>query len=209
MPNFLSVQIDGRPTISIEFRQVSKLEILTVDLPEDATFRISVTCASEWGRPVVELGDIPIEFLQDNSAEETAYVSSSDKHLLNHFGRCGLNIVFPDIDLWLSPVHFNVFAKKLNASQAESILLHLSENGDDILRFCFSKTEYGADPKKSEHKDPSLILQHAESIIDYLAKNRSYFRSQCKSKLVAKDKISTREESNGIDDTTISWLFQN
>lgn len=209
MSGQLSLKIYNSETILIEVKIDKEANKEFITIPEDIPFEIIITAPISWGDISIEIGDIKIKYEVNRGEIFNSFHIARHRYVENHFGQCSLKLYFSRAKEWYEPLAFNVLAKKANALQAEAILKHLSTHSDDILRFCFSKAQSGSDHKESEYQDPALILQQAENIINFIAKNRGYLLNHYRSRLVSRSKISPRDEKTNIDDSTIGWLFQN
>lgn len=192
--------------IDLSTRIVSK----ALTIREDAVLQIQVQAEDTASSPRIELGDLPLQVIRTDSGNGALFSTVKARHFENYFGQCGLRIYLPNEDRWVAVQQFNVLAKKANAEQAEALLLELNEKGADILRFCFSKADFGADHANTlGPTDPGLILQQAERILSFFAKHRGYLTNHHRSRLVSEEKISEPNARPPIDDASISWLFQN
>ena len=101
-----------------------------------------------------------------------------------------------------------VLATKLNAEQCERLIGYLGAHDEDIIRWCFSRSNSPADSEVAEWTDPNLLLDLSRTIVDYFAKHRAYLAGNHRSRLIPKY-IATSSQPTLIDDRSVSWLFNN
>lgn len=182
-----------------------------ITLCEDDTFliRLSLSDTNDIRNAEIKIGDqsIEIDEIKTNRVILTL-LTKSDRHLLNHFGISSLSLYINE-NYYEFPITLNILATKINAEQAEQILLYLDSKNNEILRYCFSKTYNESDSKEGQLEDPSIILQEAEKIIDFVASHRTYLRINKRTKLTCEDRLTPRDHYSKVDETTLKWIFSN
>lgn len=161
--------------------------------------------------PVVMVGDIEIKVnLESGLSGNTAVYKSVDgkffdnAFFLNYFGECEVSVLIGDIRKTFI-IEVNVTGHKANI--AKEMLIFLSDNADDILQTCFSKSQTGFSQKHGDERNLikiSALTQTVELI-------ESLFHSF---KLDNKNSIEHRLQYHSnkpiiVDDSSASWLSEN
>lgn len=184
---------------------------------EDDKVNFIINAPAAHGEPILFLQDVPHTFVQIAIDPLTNSIQWEIKQLKNeylsffsnYFGHCSLSVKFSFSD----SVHFvhviNVLATKLNAEQAEAIMHYLDERMENIINFCFSKTQKNIGIKASNHSDVALMLLHLEKSLSFLISKRLLFKQKHRYKLNPRLEVISSFDAKSLSERTIAWLFQN
>jgi len=162
-------------------------------------------------QPIVMIGDIQVVVkLESELKDGTAIYKSieggffDNAFFLNYFGECELSILIGDSKKSFI-IEVNVTGYKANT--AKEMLSFLSDNADDILQTCYSRSQTGFSHKEGNEKSLIKItaLSQTVEIIERLLPSF---------KLDSKNSIEHRLEYNSnkpivVDDSSASWLSEN
>lgn len=183
-----------------------------LEVHDDSEFiiRLEISDHNSLVCPVVTLGDIDIEvkFISQNN-KMAIYQSSKggffeNAFFLNYFGECELVVSVGEIRKSYI-IEVNVTGYK--ASIANEMLLFLSNNADDILQTCFSKSKIGFSPKIGKNRNVIKI----SSLTKTIELIESLFHDF---KVNSKYDINHKLEFNSnkpmiVDDVSARWLSEN
>lgn len=162
-------------------------------------------------QPIVMVGDIEIKVNFESELNDGTIIYKSvdgkffdNAFFLNYFGECDLSISIGDL-IKNYIIEVNVTGYKANV--AKEMLEFLSDNADDILQTCYSKSRTGFSHKKGDER--SLVKMSAlTQSIEVIERLLHSF------KLDSKSSIEHKLEHNSnkpiiVDDTSASWLSEN
>lgn len=162
-------------------------------------------------QPVVMIGDIEIKVNFETELKDGTKIYKSvdgrffdNAFFLNYFGECELSI---SIDNMIKKFLIEVNVTGYKANVAKEMLGFLSDNADEILQTCYSKSQTGFSHKQGDERNlikMSALTQSVEVIERLL---HSF-------KLDRKSSIEHRLEYNSnkpiiVDDSSASWLSEN
>jgi hypothetical protein len=162
-------------------------------------------------QPVVMIGDIAItmKFESELKDGKTIYKSIDggffDNALfLNYFGECSLS-VFIGETVKNFIIEVNVTGYKANI--AKEMLGFLSDNADDILQTCYSKSQTGFSHKEGNDRNfiKMSALTHSIEVIERLLHS---FKLDRKSSIEHKLEFNSNKPII-VDDSSASWLSEN
>ena len=197
---------------------IKHLSDVHIEAHDDNEFRITIEITDPETtnqpiviQPIVMIGDIEIEVeFKSELNDQTVLYTSVDggffdnAFFLNYFGECELSVALGDIKKSYI-VEVNVTGYKANI--AKEMLLFLSDNADDILQTCYSKSKTGFAHKDGDTRDIikfSALTQTVELIESLF----HAFKSDNKYNI----KHGLQYNSNKpvvVDDTSVVWLAEN
>ena len=138
-------------------------------IPEDAALTFHVVLrdsAHSWGAPKVYIVDVPVFMESSESSYEwfSTSLNGDSKPFTNYSGQSELFLFFPDIN----NVHrftIDVLATAENARYAEEMLNVISEQYDDVVNICFSRTLSSGASDIGNSDSFSRVLAEAERCI--------------------------------------------
>ncbi|EPK7316827.1 hypothetical protein MX851_005341, partial [Citrobacter freundii] len=166
------------------------------------------------GEPVMVIGDIPTTFLRnENSPQgechfvscEPSY-SHSSRYFFNFFGESEVTIYFGKAEGKTLTFKFNILARKENAKLAEEMLGFISDNVDDTVAICFSRSKTGGGfNNEEEHK-----FSKYDAVIyavNYLSQSLPAFVNDKKTHWKQKVILSQNGQPTGPD--SVYWALTN
>jgi len=166
------------------------------------------------GSPSLIIGDIPTEFIMAESSPEGElhFISSEpaysykSRYFYNFFGESEASIIFENSDTTLLVVTFDILARKENAYLAEEMLSFLSNNIDDAISICFSRSKnsaslLGEDGNKFSKYDAVMLT------VDYLSKTLPTFARDKKANWKQEIIISQNGQPTGPE--SVYWALTN
>jgi hypothetical protein len=187
-----------------------------IQLNETDVIEIEVSIpldAKEYGEPYLLIGDVPVEMIPKYITEtQLVFVSVNDpkihrnQHFYNYFGESEITLCFKDKADVLYRITVDIKARKANAELASSMLKYISDNMNDMLMLCFSKSFVGGDfhdDQKSTMQKLSLLQQ----IMDYMINNKGIFIRD--HKFDWKHNIEITENGSPTGPDSVFWMLQN
>lgn len=166
------------------------------------------------GEPVMVIGDIPTKFLKnENSPQgechfvtcEPSY-SHSSRYFFNFFGESEVTFYFEKSEGKTLTFRFNILARKENAKLAEEMLGFISDNVDDAVAICFSRSKNGggfnSDEEHKFSKYDAVIYA-----VNYLSRTLPAFINDKKTHWKQKVILSQNGQPTGPD--SVYWALTN
>jgi hypothetical protein len=194
---------------------ISNGELYTVKELDLIQFTISIPTAMfiKLGEPYIVAGDVPLEVYNTGEYEgdiifKTTSISESfdTKIFYNFFGQSDVVIYFPTEMNRTITATFDIMARRENAELANSMLDFLSNNIEDAISICFSRSK----------KDTSLIesdsfnftkIDVIKEIISYLDSSFILFKKENKHDWAPKLDISANGQPTGPE--SVYWALLN
>lgn len=169
---------------------------------------------ASFGDPVLLIGDIPTLFIKiENSPEGEFHFISNEpsysyksRYFYNFFGESEANILFDKSDKASLVFTFDILARKENAELAEEMLSFLSNNIDDAVAICFSRSKNSAtllgESGNKFSKYDAIVLA-----VNYLAQAFPMFARDRKAKWKQIIDFSKNGQPTGPD--SVFWALTN
>ena len=174
---------------------------------------IETDILDESSAPVVMIGDIELGLIQQSydinrnmGIYQTVVGSFFDNAIfLNYFGECEVAVSINNKFKRSYIVQVNVTGYK--ASVAQKMLAYLSENAEDILQTCYSKSQAGFSVKEGVQRDVVKLNVLTEAITSIEKHVPDFIRNH-------KFNLNSVLESNTnkpviVDENTACWLSEN
>lgn len=198
---------------NISSGNVDLLTDAPIEIHDDNEFSIKLDLTSHEVKesPVVMIGDVEIGVHLVSQLESGVCVYESNRgsffdnaFFLNYFGQCELSVFLDDVKFSYI-VDVNVTNYK--AGVAKEMLSFLSDNADDILQTCYSKSQVGFSHKRGE--DRKLIKFSAlTQTIDLIESVIPLFISDTKHDVEHHLQYNSNKPIV-VDDSSASWLSEN
>jgi hypothetical protein len=198
---------------NISNNSVDHLTDVPIEVHDDNEFsiKLDVTNHELKAPPVVMVGDFEIGMhLVSQQGDGTCVYESNrgsffdNAFFLNYFGQCELSVSLDNI---ITNYIIDVNVTSYKAGIAKEMLSFLSENTDDILQTCYSKTQVGFSHKRG--KDRKLIkLLALTQTIDLIESVFPLFKSDIKHEIEHKLQYYSNKPIV-VDDSSASWLSEN
>ncbi len=167
----------------------------------------------EQGEPSVLIGDIPLELEFHHHSEGKRIFISSDplnnkasRYFFNFFGESELNLLFERSGKYLASCTVDIMATKENAELASEMLSYITDNLEDAVAVCFSRSKVtGGYDRDNSFKFTRLDI--AKQAIDYLLGYLPLFIREHKHTWKAEMQFSDRGQPTGPD--SVHWVFSN
>jgi hypothetical protein len=166
------------------------------------------------GAPVVVVGDIPLIMILEESNSQDLYVFTSEelvnshkaRYFYNFFGESEVTLYFEKSFSDPISVTFDILARKENAFFAEEMLNFLTENLEDAITICFSRSKKGADLLgDEEHKFNKIDA--INQAFGFLSGSVHLFLKERKSQLHSDIILSENGAPTGPD--SVFWALTN
>lgn len=166
------------------------------------------------GAPTVVVGDIPLLMTLQESTKQDFYIFSSKelisshgaRYFYNFFGESEVTLYFDNTFSDPISTTFDILARKENAIIANEMLSFLTENLDDALAICFSRSKKGADLLgNDEHKFNKIDA--INQAFDYLSSAVHLFLRERKSHIQTDLVLSENGAPTGPD--SVYWALTN
>jgi len=166
----------------------------------------------------------PILWIQDFAIYPSEIIGQGDKGYLyqwrqdapifrNHFGHCQITLQYQtneDSSSFSSiSTVVDVFAVKFKAEQAKLMLFYLEDKMNDVVRACFSRTQWNSNSKNEGMSHARAILQMAELCLNQIETNLSSFHHKPVSRLSPKNRLQPANQVELITPSVLEWLVQN
>lgn len=189
-------------------------QILQLNETDVIEIEVSVPLdAKEYGEPYLLIGDVPVDLVTKSITDtELLFVSAFDpkvhnnQHFYNYFGESEVSLGFQDNEDISYQITVDIKARQANAELASSMLKYISENMNDMLMLCFSKSFVGGDfqdDQKRTMQKVSLLQQ----IMDYMTSNKGNFIKD--HKFDWKHNIEIIENGLPTGPDSVFWMLQN
>jgi len=167
----------------------------------------------EFGDPYILIGDVPIELVfhhlgdgyrQFNTLKSDNF--NQNQLFFNYFGESELKLKFRQNNDVLEKIGIDVKARKANAELANTMLKYISDNFDDLVALCFSKSFIGGD-FNNESKDNMHKFTLLRETVTYFYGKLGLFHRDYRHVLETDLHISQQGQPTGPD--SVYWLMQN
>ncbi|WP_409075723.1 hypothetical protein ACF2G4_06590 [Pantoea sp. C3] len=189
----------------VEVREIDSLSFVII--LEQADFTIL-------GAPFIVIGDIPVAVVYDGNNESGDYIyiskeplsSWQSKYFYNFFGETEVFLSFEKKRVSFKSVRFDILARKENAILAEKMLGFLTENMEDAVAICFSRSKAGSklDGDENHHFNKLDIIQKA---ILFFERSLPSFSKENKHSL--KNELVLALQGNPTGPDSIYWALSN
>lgn len=167
----------------------------------------------EKGIPSILIADIPLEMeIQHHSGTDRVFVTCeplghhSSRFFYNFFGESELCLTFNKTSDYLATSTVNILARSDNAQLANEILGYITDNFEDAVAVCFSRSKIsgGYNPNDSFNFSRLDII---ERTITYLTELLPVFMREHKHTWKAEMQFSERGQPTGPD--SVYWVLSN
>ncbi|MEW4516207.1 hypothetical protein [Proteus vulgaris] len=169
---------------------------------------------STHGSPTIVIGDIPLIMILQESTDQDCYIFTSEelinshqaRYFYNFFGESEVTLYFDNTFLDPISVTVDILARKENALIANEMLCFLTENIEDAISICFSRSKRGADLLgNDEHKFNKIDA--INQAFDYLSRAVHLFLKERKSQIQPDLILSENGSPTGPD--SVYWALTN
>jgi hypothetical protein len=169
--------------------------------------------AKEYGEPYLLIGDVPVEMIP-KSITDTQFVFASvndpkihrNQHFYNYFGESEISLCFRNnADIYYR-ITIDIKARKANAELASSMLKYISDNMNDMLMLCFSKSFVAGD-FHDDQKSTIQKLSLLQEIMDYMTSHKGAFIRD--HKFDWKHNVEVTENGSPTGPDSVFWMLQN
>ena len=167
----------------------------------------------EYGEPYLLIGDVPVEMVSKSTTEtQSVFVSVNDPKIYrnqpfyNYFGESEISLCFRSNSDISYQITVDIKARKANAELASSMLKYISDNMNDMLMLCFSKSFVGGDfhdDKKNTIQKLSLL----QKIMDYMISHKGEFIRN--HKFDWQNNIEITENGSPTGPESVFWMLHN
>ncbi len=184
-----------------------------IEVPDDHAYQFIVECEAKDREPELSIGDFEIDLPEVcRSGDLILYKTSSSADffkqafLLNYFGQSQITL---DSAGHRRPQLFTIKVNVLSykADIAKSIMDYLSNNVDDIVQSCFSRSHTGYNYVEGEEQS-KVKLVAIEDILLLFDQMKSRFIHVKRMNLHNSLEFNSNRPVN-IDDTVAQWLTEN
>ena len=182
---------------------------------DNIQFQVSVDNKTfiEYGAPYVVLGDIPLglEFNHQTGNNSVFYSSDplehhSSRFFYNFFGESEVALTFEGIGSYISTCTVEILARTENAQLANEMLGHITDNLEDAVSICFSRTKIAGSLEINDSFNFTR-LDVIENAISYFSENLQFFIREHKHTWKAEMQLSERGQPTGPD--SVYWVLSN
>jgi len=188
-------------------------QILQLNETDDIRIEVSIPFeAKEYGEPYLLIGDLPLEMIPKLITDDKlVYVSIDEperqrnQYFYNYFGESEISLRFKDNADISYRITVDIKARQANAELASSMLKYISENMNDMLLLCFSKSFVSGDfhdDQKSTMQKISLLQQ----IMGYMIKNKGTFIKD--HNFDWKNNVVITENGSPTGPDSVFWMLQ-
>ncbi|WP_337038543.1 MULTISPECIES: hypothetical protein [Pseudescherichia] len=169
---------------------------------------------STWGSPTIVLGDIPLIMSLHENVDNDFYTfisnepiaSHKSKFFYNFFGESEVTLYFDNKYQEAVTVTFDILARKENAVIANEMLNFLTENIEDAIAICFSRSKRGADLTGDNGHNFNKV-DAIDKTVHYLRDSIQKFVREKKSSIDLKMILSENGQPTGPD--SVYWALTN
>lgn len=169
---------------------------------------------SSHGAPTMVVGDIPLLMvLQDNTNQDyynfiskELITSHTARYFYNFFGESEVVLYFDNRFADPISLTFDILARKENALIANEMLCFLTENLEDAIAICFSRSKRGADLLGDDEHNFNKI-DAINQAFDYLSSTVHLFLKDRKSQIQSDLILSENGAPTGPD--SVYWALTN
>lgn len=165
------------------------------------------------GDPYILIGDVPIQlelsyrgdgYRQFNSIQHKEF--NKNQLFFNYFGESEIYLKFESEHKILDRVHIDVKARKANSELAKSMLEYISDNENELVSLCFSKSFIGGnfDNQSQENMHKFSLLRKT---VHYFYNKLGVFYRDYKHTL--ENSLQTSQQGQPTGPDSIYWLLQN
>ncbi|MFP1830429.1 hypothetical protein [Lonsdalea quercina] len=166
------------------------------------------------GAPTIVLSDIPVVMVLHENSNQDCYIFISNEPIVSHrsryfynfFGESEVTLYFDDTFADAVSVTFDILARKENALLANEMLGFLTENLDDAIAICFSRSKRGAD-LLGEDGNNFNKLDAISQAFDFLSRAVHLFLRERKS--IINSDIILSENGNPTGPDSVYWALTN
>lgn len=166
------------------------------------------------GEPIIIIGDIPLIMTMQEEAEKNYFTftsnelitSSKSKYFYNFFGESEIILYFENTLKEPIIVTVDILARKENAFIANEMLYFLTENLEEAIAICFSRSKKGADLSGSDEQKFNKIDAIIQAF-DYLSNFVHLFLRERKSQIQSDLILSENGAPTGPD--SVYWALTN
>jgi hypothetical protein len=192
-----------------------KQDELSIKETDSIQFQITVDEDTfiKFGSPYIILGDVPIELEFHHFSEMNRVFFSvepldkhSSKYFYNFFGESELGLAFEDDELFLKTITVNILARAENAKLASEMLDYITDNLEDAVSICFSRSKISGSNNLNEQFNFTR-LDIIEETIEYISDNLPLFIREHKYTWKPEMQLSEQGQPTGPD--SIHWVLTN
>tara|TARA_R110001583_G_C5661833_1_gene409722 strand:+ start:3692 stop:5518 length:1827 start_codon:yes stop_codon:yes gene_type:complete len=187
-----------------------------LQLNETDIIRVEVSIpidAKEYGEAYLLIGDVPVEMICESITDnKLVLISVSDpniqrnQHFYNYFGESEISLCFRDNAEVAYHITVDIKARPANAQLASSMLKYISDNMNDMLMLCFSKSFIGGD-FNDDQKGTMQKISLLQKIMSYMISNKGIFIRDHKFDWKNNVEITVNGSPTGPD--SVFWMLQN
>ncbi|EKO3829627.1 hypothetical protein NTH52_000531 [Vibrio harveyi] len=175
--------------------------------------KISDDVFQELGTPFVSVGDIPMELEFSNWEDSFRVFRSSlgahrneNKLFYNFFGQSDLLLHFEKTNGEFYTKVVEILARRENAILADNMLNYLTQNIEDAIQICFSRSRVSASlNNKAEFEFSKLEI--IKQSIEHLTRAFSFFRREHKYQW--EQELHTSEQGQPTGPDSVDWALKN
>ena len=165
----------------------------------------------EYGDPYILIGDVPLELEFKNLSENNRVYESnellgnpSSSYFYNFFGESEIGLSFEQNPNYIATCTVNILARAENALLASEMLSHLTDNLEDAVAVCFSRSKITGG---HDHLETFQFtrLDIIEKTISFLFECLPLFAKENKHSWVTQTKLSERGQPTGPD--SVYWAL--
>lgn len=193
--------------------KVIKNHRLTLNENSVIEFRVQSSIPSYIDKPILSIGDVPLELYLLHENEEGCFYTSKknhefyyNQHFLNFFGESEVSISLEKENIHTSFI-CDILARKANAAIASEMLDYLSSHVDDVIKLCFSRTKKGASLNDKRIDSSFTKLSITCKIIEQISKDISLFKQYKSTKWESNTTI--KEQATSIGPDSIYYVMNN
>ncbi|MBD8155776.1 hypothetical protein IFU23_23945 [Pantoea agglomerans] len=169
---------------------------------------------SNHGTPTIVVGDIPLLMvLQDNTKRDCYNFFSKEpitsheaRYFYNFFGESEVVLYFDNKYAEPTSLTFDILARKENALIANEMLYFLTDNLEDAITICFSRSKRGADLLGDDENNFNKI-DAINQTFEFLSNAAHLFMKERKSKIKSDLILSENGSPTGPD--SVYWALTN
>lgn len=169
---------------------------------------------SSHGAPSLVVGDIPVVMILQEKTNQDYYIFTSKENIASHrskyfynfFGESEVTLYFDNTYAEPTSVTFDILARKENALVANEMLSFLTENLEDAITICFSRSKRGAD-FLGENEHNFNKIDAINQAFEYLSDAMHLFLRERKCQIYSDMILSENGTPTGPD--SVYWALTN
>lgn len=166
----------------------------------------------EFGEPYLIVGDVPIEldliYSGDHKRKfQTVHTGRSHEKQLfyNYFGESSVSLCFRnELTNNTKRIKVDIRARRANSELAASMVDFISENMDDALLLCFSKSQVGSGSKSLNENALTRFSLLKHTVLDISAKKGIFFRDY---KHTFEHQLTVTHQGQAIGPESVQYLL--